>query len=40
MLTCEIKYNHLIPPPVENLNISGIISLIGISVPLGPKQNN
>ena len=40
MLTCEIKYNHLIPPSVENLNVSGIISLIGISIPLGPVQNN
>ena len=38
MLTFEIKYNNLIPPSIENLNVSGIMSTIGIKVPLSSKK--
>ncbi len=32
--TADIKYNILIPPAMEELNLSGIISAVGIKIPI------
>jgi hypothetical protein len=36
-LTLDLSYNLLLPPDSEEINISGVMTMVGLAVPIGKK---
>jgi hypothetical protein len=39
-LTIDLSYNLLLPPDSEEINISGVMTMVGLGIPLSEKENH